>query len=78
MLYINGNRIPIDSDSDTDTDHTRRFTRYASACPPSFEKSNTSRFIESVTYQGPKLWADLPTHVLDLNDAMTLIEKSGN
>lgn len=53
------------------TEPLRPMTRYASARPPNFEKLNTTRFVESVTYQDPKLWAKLPSHMKNLNDVTT-------
>lgn len=46
-------------------------TRYASARSPIFEKPRSSKYMESVTYQGPKLWADLPGHLKNLNHFLT-------
>lgn len=35
-------------------------TRFASSRPPLFERPNSDRFLKSITYQAPKLWAELP------------------
>lgn len=65
LLDANTQIVPESSQNE------RPNTRYASARPLTFVKPKSSRFLESVTYQGPKLWADLPNNVKNLNDAGT-------
>lgn len=35
------------------------------------ERPNSEKFLRSVTYQGQKLWNELPARVQDLNDRLT-------
>lgn len=44
-------------------------TRYQTSRPPIIERPNSVRFQNSITYQGPKLWADLSPSVKNLNDS---------
>lgn len=41
-------------------------TRYALSRPPDFDVPKTERFLRSVIYQCPKLWAELPNYVKNL------------
>lgn len=54
--------------------YERPLTRYATSRPPTFVKPKTSRFLDSVTYQGPKIWADLPSHAKVLSPGLLTIE----
>lgn len=56
---------------DDSREQIRPMTRYAAARPPIFEKPKTAKFVESVTYQGPKIWAELPNPLKSLNDFPT-------
>lgn len=49
--------------------HDRPITRFSSSRPPTFNRPNSVSFLNSVTYQAPKLWAELPSHVKNLNDS---------
>lgn len=75
MLNTSGGVTSTDRVTDVDSvpvpSLTRPSTRYSNARPPVFERPNTSRFIQSVTYQRPKLWADLPADLKNLNDIST-------
>lgn len=72
MLYNRGGDAPATTGGTAiNLTQSRPLTRYSAARPPIFDKPNTTRFIESVTYQGPKLWADLPSDVKNLNDIRT-------
>lgn len=71
LLKIMNNRMLTQKEPVPDSVHPRPFIRYASTRPPVFVKPNTSRFVESVTYQGPKLWSELLSHVKNMNDITT-------
>lgn len=49
--------------------NARPLTRYQALRPPPLEMPNSVRFQNCVTYQGPKLWADLPSSLKTLNDS---------
>lgn len=44
-------------------------TRFCLACPHLFERTNSDRFLRSITYQAPKFWAELPNDVKNMNDS---------
>lgn len=46
----------------------RAITRFSASRPPTFTRPHSVKFLNSITYQGPKLWADLPSHIKILND----------
>lgn len=48
--------------------HLRLNTRSNDALLMSIDKPNTERFVRSVTYQGPKLWNELPPNIRNIND----------
>lgn len=48
--------------------HTRPSTRYGVSRPPVFTHPKTSKFLRSVTYSAPLLWASLPNELKVLND----------
>lgn len=50
-------------------DDSRPVTRFSSSRPPIFDRPGCERFLNSVTYQAPKLWAELPVHVKNMNDS---------
>lgn len=58
--------VPVETNADA---HECPLTRFASLRLPVFVTPRSSKFLDSVTYQGPKLWANLPNHVKNLNDA---------
>lgn len=69
MLCDNG--VPITSDD-------RPMTRYALSQPPEIDTSKTEKFLRSITYQGPKIWADLPNHVKNMNDVAVFVTEVKN
>lgn len=58
-----------DTESEYESSDGRPVTRFALTCPLSTVRPHSGRFLESVTYQGPKIWAELPNQVKSLNDA---------
>lgn len=48
-------------------------TRYNTSFPPEFVRPNTTRFLISITYQGPKIWAALLNHVKSCADLTVFI-----
>lgn len=54
---------PMLSNPENHPEQDHPLTRYGSAWPPTFDRPRSVRFLESVTYQGPKLWAELLNHV---------------
>lgn len=57
-------RNPLDSD-------LRPTTRFSSSRPPNFTRPTCDRFLNSITYQAPKLWSELPPEIKNLNDSPT-------
>lgn len=49
----------------------RPATRYALSRPPDMVRPRSEKFLKSVVYQGPKLWADLPPQMKTLNELPT-------
>lgn len=47
----------------------RRITRYGSSRLPVFDTPRSTRFLNTVTYQGPALWAALPNWLKVISDA---------
>lgn len=46
----------------------RPTTRYNETNPPNFVAPKTQRFLSSITYQAPKIWADLPNRIKSIVD----------
>lgn len=47
---------------------TRPDTRYNRSDPPNLILPKSDRFLKSISYTGPKLWATLPKDLKDIND----------
>lgn len=75
-IYNEMYRRMLHAESSREADHTqsqsldvnRATTRYSASRPPTFTRPNCVKFLNSVTYQGPKLWANLPAQMKNLND----------
>lgn len=62
------NRI-LALERDCPVGHNGPVTRFSSSRPPTFERPNCERFLNSVTYQAPKLWSELPADIKNMNDS---------
>lgn len=48
---------------------SRPVTRFTSSRPPVFDRPKSCRFLNSITYQAPKLWSELQSQVKNMNDS---------
>lgn len=65
---MNSNHVDLDESLDHVASQMQRVTRYGMSNPPIFDRPRSTRFVTSVAYQVPMLWAALPNDLKFIAD----------